>query len=79
MEEREWTQEDIDDEVASYSDSEDCDCIEYDVDILEGRAHCFVCGRSWYLTGDQLRAELKCSAERDELIADEQSAQEKDR
>lgn len=29
---------------------DDCLCDDADYDILTGRAHCWVCGRFWYLT-----------------------------
>lgn len=51
----EWTQDDIDDEM--FRDPEPCDCQFTDIDILEGRGHCPECGRTWYLTADELRAE----------------------
>lgn len=43
-----------------YSNEDDfCDCTEYDVDILEGRALCYNCGRSWWLTNEQLSREIE--------------------
>lgn len=68
---REWTQDEIDEEMAQSDDPEDCDCVHADYDLLEGRAHCPMCGRSWYLTDDELRAELRLQAEMGELIDDE--------
>lgn len=49
MSEREWTQDEIDDDVFRCEDlPDDCDCLEAEEDILIGRFHCFRCGRIWY-------------------------------
>lgn len=37
--------------------SEDhCDHIDYDLDVLTGRASCNDCDHSWYMTTEQIRA-----------------------
>jgi hypothetical protein len=66
-----WTQEEIDEDVFRCDKPDDCDCVDADMDLLEGRAHCHICGRSWYLTKDELLAELGYQAEQQELIAEE--------
>lgn len=72
--EHEWTQDEIDEDMFRADDPAECDCVHADYDLLEGRAHCPMCGRTWYLTGDQLRRELQFQAEQCELIEDEQEA-----
>ncbi|QRY69154.1 hypothetical protein JVX98_13425 [Ensifer sp. PDNC004] len=52
-----------DDDDPIYDDDDFCDCEEYDADILEGRAHCYRCGRSWWLTDEQMRQEIRWQAE----------------
>jgi hypothetical protein len=52
---------DEDDEI--YEDDDDfCDCEEYDADLLEGRAHCFRCGRSWWMSGEEILQEIRWQA-----------------
>lgn len=46
---REWTQEEIDEDVFRHSAPDDCDCEHAKEDILTGRCKCFACGRVWYL------------------------------
>ncbi len=65
------TQDDIDNEMFRYEEPDDCDCQFADVDILEGRGHCPECGRTWYLTADEMRAELTHQAEYAEAVEDE--------
>ncbi len=48
-----------------YSDDDYCDHEDYDIDILEGRAHCYRCGQWWYLTGDELDKHLRLQSEYD--------------
>lgn len=76
MTEREWDQEEIDQEASRYEDPADCDHQFADLDLLEGRGHCPMCGHNWYLTADELRAELQTQAEVGELIADEATARD---
>ncbi|MBZ7921629.1 hypothetical protein LAC81_07530 [Ensifer adhaerens] len=53
----------MDDDNSDYLDEpDDCDCEDYDADILEGRARCFRCGRSWRMTTQQLSAETRWQA-----------------
>lgn len=41
----------------------DCDCADYDTDLIEGRAWCGRCGRRWDLTADQVKSEIEFQAE----------------
>lgn len=73
-----WDQEDIDNDMFRCDDPEDdCDCQYADVDILEGRGHCPMCGRTWYLTTDELLAELKYQVEYSQAVEDEMATAEK--
>jgi hypothetical protein len=45
---REWTQDEIDEDVFRCEDMDDCDCLDAQEDILTGRVECFSCGRVWY-------------------------------
>ena len=74
MTERAWTQDDIDEDMFRYDDPEDCDCQFADIDIFVGRAHCPMCGATWYLTDDELRAELAYQAEYAQAVEDEMAA-----
>lgn len=47
-----------------------CDCTEYTADTLEGRAHCYRCGRSWWMSTEQLERELRWQVEMFEQEAD---------
>lgn len=46
-----------------YDESDDCECIDYDVDIFLGTAWCPRCQRSWGLTDAQLAREIKHQAD----------------
>lgn len=46
-----------------WADPYECDCLDEDVDILTGIATCDACGRSRWLTSEQLRERLKLEAE----------------
>ena len=48
-----------------------CECLEPDVDILIGRAHCISCGRAWWMTRAEFAAEMKFQAESYEAYAAE--------
>lgn len=37
----------------------ECDCEDAEVDILTGRAHCYSCGRVWWLDGEQIKREAE--------------------
>lgn len=50
-------------------DDDFCDHEEADVDILTGRAHCWLCGHRWSVTDDELRRMAKLQAEYDEIEA----------
>jgi hypothetical protein len=64
---------DEDYEDYDYDEDDPCDHDEYDVDILTGRAHCWRCGHAWWLSSQELRAELKFQCEAAEAYADEMS------
>lgn len=48
---------DVDDHDAT------CDHEDYEVDILTGRASCWRCGETWWLSSDELKEELRLAAE----------------
>lgn len=52
-----------------YDDRDDdvCDHEDYEVDILTGRAHCWVCGERWWQTSEELKRSLEAQATYDEL------------
>jgi hypothetical protein len=53
----------MDDDEDIFDGEEDwCDCDDYDADLLEGRAHCFRCGRSWWMSGEEMRNEIRWQA-----------------
>lgn len=59
-------------------DSQDfCDCSDYESDF-EGRATCYGCGRSWWLTPEQMDAELRWQSEYDEQMCREIRQQERE-
>lgn len=60
-----------DDESYEEGAPDPCECLDPDVDVLAGRAHCISCGRSWWMTSEQLQAEAKFQAEADEAYAAE--------
>lgn len=64
---------DFDDPYEGYDD-DFCDCDDYDVDILEGRASCFRCGRHWWLTDEQLSNEIRLFASMIECIEESESS-----
>lgn len=47
---REWTQEEIDEDMFRCDEIDECDCDQAIEDILTGRVECFRCGRVWYTT-----------------------------
>ncbi len=59
-----------DQEFDWYEDDRDiileCDCSDYDTDLVEGSAKCWRCGRSWTLTSAEMEAEFKAIREHDE-------------
>jgi hypothetical protein len=64
--------DDEDDEFFNDCDPED-DCFHEnaDIDILVGRALCFSCGHSWWMTDKEIEAEAKFQAEYFEAMAAE--------
>lgn len=44
-------------------DDLDCDCPDYDTDLIEGRAWCHRCGRRWDLTAEQVKREIQFQAD----------------
>lgn len=64
--------EDDDDNYWDYLDEPDeCDCSDYDVDLLEGRAWCMRCDRRWWLTNEQISNEIKHYAAMIECVEEE--------
>lgn len=56
----------------SYDDDlSDCDCSNYEIDLLDGSARCHRCGRSWMLSQDDIAAEIEHQAA---YMADEAEA-----
>lgn len=45
-----------------YADDFDCDCSNYETDLLEGSARCHRCGRSWALSQEDITAEIEHQA-----------------
>jgi hypothetical protein len=41
-----------------YDPERDCDHEQYEIDVCTGRAHCDYCPHSWYLTSEEIDAEL---------------------
>jgi hypothetical protein len=62
---------DYDDPTDYDEDRDPCDHENYDVDILDGRAHCYRCGEVWCLTREELKIECSRQAEQYEAIAEE--------
>lgn len=57
---------------SSYDDDlSDCDCSNYETDLLEGRARCNRCGRRWSLSQEGIAAEIEHEAA---YMADEAEA-----
>lgn len=58
-----------------YADDLDCDCSNYETDLLDGSARCHRCGRSWALSKDDIAAEIEHQAAymADEVEADTSS------
>lgn len=54
--------DDFEDDYYDDGGEDFCDCEEYDADLLEGRARCFRCGRSWWMTDEQITAEIRWQA-----------------
>lgn len=68
-----WTQDDIDADMFR-DEPDDCLCEFADLDVLEGRGHCPTCGRTWYLTADEIAAEMRFQAEYGEAVEKEMAA-----
>lgn len=47
---------------SSYDDLTDCDCSNYETDLLAGSARCHRCGRSWALSQEDIAAEVEHQA-----------------
>ncbi len=63
---------DLDDDDFYDEDDVDCWCDNPDIDLLEGRASCYQCGRRWWLTNEQLSREIELQAALIECIEVEQ-------
>lgn len=56
--------EDDDDFDGVYDeDNADCDCSDYDTDLMLGAAWCHKCGRNWGLTAEEVKREIEFQAE----------------
>ena len=56
--------EDDDDFDGFYDeDNADCDCSDYDTDLMLGTAWCHKCGRRWGLTAEEVKREIEFQAE----------------
>lgn len=69
-----WDQDAIDNDMFRCDEPDECDCQFANVDILEGRVHCPMCGHTYYLTADQLRHELAVHADAAQALQDEAEA-----
>jgi hypothetical protein len=72
------SREDLEWEDIGYfdDDADDCDCVDYDCDILEGSAWCLRCGRRWWLTSDQITKEIEFQREYMECVEAEAALSE---
>ncbi|WP_029066519.1 hypothetical protein [Labrenzia sp. DG1229] len=52
-----------DDEYADYDDDLECDCMDEEIDVLTGVAHCSRCGSRRYLSSEDLSKRLKLEAD----------------
>ena len=68
----EWLEDDYDYEDAP--DGDDCLCEQAELDVIEGRGWCPFCGRAWWLSSDEIKAELRFMAEYAESVADEMAS-----
>ena len=57
------SEEPEDDDFYDYDEDDVCDHVDYDTDILTGRAHCWRCGEAWWLTDAELRSEIEIQAQ----------------
>jgi len=44
--------------ASPYDDGPERDHEDYDIDILDGRGRCWRCGESWYVSNEEINAEL---------------------
>lgn len=56
------------DDVYFDENAPECDCEDEDVDILTGRGFCPSCGRTRWLTSEQLQERQRLQAEHDEAM-----------
>ena len=70
----------MDDDFDQYDEEEgeplECDCLDADVDILTGREHCYSCGSSRYLSGDEFELRMRQQAEWEAAYHEEIAATE---
>ena len=66
-----------DDDWGIYDPKDDCDCLEAELDILEGVERCHVCGRSRFLNSEEFSRRLKQEAEWAEAYHEAMEAEEK--
>lgn len=61
--------------LASPYDDDLCDHDDYDVDILDGRAHCNRCPESWYVSEEEVARQIEHQAAYHEQLERENSRQ----
>lgn len=44
-------------------EEDDCDHENFDGDILTGRAMCYRCGHAWWMSSDEMKAEMRFQCE----------------
>lgn len=62
-------------EEYQYNEEPECDCVDYESDILTGVAVCHACGRRWLQTQDEIEQEILRQAEYDEQMRLEERRQ----
>lgn len=69
------TREDLEWEDIGYFDDDDldCDCSHPDIDILTGEAWCHRCQRKWWLSSEEISAEIEFQREYMECVEEEAS------
>lgn len=53
-----WKLQSPDDDYDDYNPEQDCEHEHYEIDVCTGRAECVECSKSWYLSGEEIDAEL---------------------
>ena len=58
--------DDFEDGYEDYEDDLECDCLEADLDILTGIERCYQCGRTRYVSSEELDLRRKQQADHEE-------------